>query len=87
MTIILIDADAYIKYCDDHWIVLNIDALDAQPTIIPFNIDIDAIPVVKCRDCKFNKSNYIPGEDSCLKFVDLPITKDFYCARGEWYVG
>lgn len=27
-----IDADAYIKYCDEHWIPLNVDAVKAQPT-------------------------------------------------------
>lgn len=26
-----IDADAYIKYCDEHWIALNEDAVNAQP--------------------------------------------------------
>lgn len=29
----LIDADALIKYCDDNWIPLNVDAVNAQPTI------------------------------------------------------
>ena len=53
--------------------------LDNQPTI-------DAVPVVKCRDCKFNYANYIPCEDSCFKFADLPISKDFYCACGEIFI-
>ncbi len=26
-----IDAEAYIKYCDEHWIALNVDAVNAQP--------------------------------------------------------
>lgn len=42
----LIDADAYIKYCDDLWIPLNVEAVKVQPTI-------DAIPVVRCKDCKW----------------------------------
>lgn len=29
----LIDADALIKYCDENWIPLNVDAVNAQPTI------------------------------------------------------
>jgi len=29
----LIDADALIAYCDEKWIPLNIDAVNAQPTI------------------------------------------------------
>lgn len=28
-----IDADAYIKYCEEHRIPLNIDAVKAQPTV------------------------------------------------------
>ena len=28
----MIDADALIKYCDDNWIPLNVDAVNAQPT-------------------------------------------------------
>ena len=44
----LIDADEYIKYCDENWIPLNVDAVNAQPTI-------DAVPVVRCRDCSRKK--------------------------------
>ena len=29
----LIDADAYIKYCEESWIPLNVDAVKAQPTV------------------------------------------------------
>lgn len=47
---------------------------------------VEAIPVIKCKECKFNKSNYIPCEDSCFKFADLPISKDFYCACGEIFI-
>ena len=28
----LIDADALIKFCDENWIPLNVDAVNAQPT-------------------------------------------------------
>ena len=31
----LIDADALIAYCDKNWIPLNVDAVNAQPTIEP----------------------------------------------------
>lgn len=31
----LIDADALIKYCEDNWIPLNVDAVNEQPTIEP----------------------------------------------------
>ena len=26
-----IDTDAFIKYCEEHWIPLNVDAVNAQP--------------------------------------------------------
>ena len=29
----IIDADAYIKYCDEHWIPLNINAVNDQPEL------------------------------------------------------
>lgn len=35
----LIDEDAYIKYCDENRTPLNVDAVEAQPTV-------DAVPVV-----------------------------------------
>ncbi len=120
----LIDADAYIKYCDENWIPLNVDAVNAQPTIddvqrkeyklnstedsyhklieLPISDTsyydygeikvinelptINAVPVIKCRDCKFNYANYIPGDDHCFKFYELPISKDFYCACGEIFI-
>ena len=78
----LIDADAYIKYCDDHWIVLNIDALDAQPTIIPFNIDIDAVPVVRCKDCTYC-SHFTDGHLECRLLYNLKPVATTYCQMEE----
>lgn len=44
---------------------------------------VDAVPVVRCKDCKFNYANQIPSDDACQLCVELPISKDFYCAYGE----
>lgn len=44
---------------------------------------IDAVPVVRCKDCKFNYANQIPSEDVCQLCVELPITGDFFCKWGE----
>ena len=44
---------------------------------------IDAEPVVRCKECKFNYANQIPGGDGCQLCVELPISKDFFCAYGE----
>ena len=40
--------------------------------------------IVRCKDCKFNYANQIPGdEDVCQLCVELPISKEFFCAYGE----
>lgn len=39
--------------------------------------------IVRCKDCKFNYANQIPSDDVCQLCVELPITKDFFCAYGE----
>lgn len=44
---------------------------------------IDAVEVVRCKDCKFNYANQIPSGDGCQLCVELPISKDFFCAYGE----
>ena len=44
---------------------------------------VDAVEVVRCKDCKFNYANQIPSDDACQLCVELPISKDFYCAYGE----
>lgn len=47
---------------------------------------VDAVEVVRCKDCKHNYHNMIPSgeaEHGCTKCVELPITADFYCAWGE----
>ena len=46
----------------------------------------DIVPVqrlVRCKDCKHNYANMIPSGDGCYYCVELPITEDFFCARGE----
>lgn len=47
---------------------------------------IDAVEVVRCKDCKHNYHNMIPdgeAEYGCTKCIELPITANFYCAWGE----
>ena len=43
----LIDADALIAYCNDNWIPLNVDAVNAQPTIQPELTDEQSIAYLK----------------------------------------
>lgn len=51
-----IDADAYIKYCEENWIALNVDAVNKQPEadVEPVRqgrwvYDSDGIPC--CSEC------------------------------------
>lgn len=75
-----IDANAYIKYCDEHWIPLNVDAVKAQPTadVVPtkfhdkcMQIEIEKrrnmVEVVRCKDCKYRIVNEHYGEDGYMK--------------------
>lgn len=39
--------------------------------------------IIHCKDCKFNYANQIPSDDVCQLCVELPISKDFFCAYGE----
>jgi len=70
--------------------------------VIRQNIDdmptIDAVPVVRCRDCKYG----MPDEDACDYKLEITCVRDivweahdpdWYCPRGErgdlldWYEG
>lgn len=51
----LIDADAYLKYCEENWVPLNEDVVNAQPIV-------DVAPVVyakwedgRCTNCHTDK--------------------------------
>lgn len=67
----LIDADAYKKYLTENWIPANYNAILAQPTI-------DAVKVVRCKDCRYNPQRCFIG---CP--VDVPVDDDFFCAKGK----
>ena len=76
-----IDADAYIKYCDEHWLALNVDAVNAQPTA-------DVRKVVRCRDCSWHKPNdYFSGLICTNPYFEaeygyISVDEEFYCANG-----
>lgn len=62
---------------------------DATTNDYPLNMtelkqELCIIDLVRCKDCKFNYANQIPGDDdTCQLCVELPISKDFFCAYGE----
>ena len=68
-----IDADAYIKYCNDKWIPLNVDAVNAQPSA-------DVAEVNRCKTC----FHYKPREYgyNCT-VLDWDVNEDDFCSRWE----
>ena len=70
----LIDANALIEEANAEGAYGYVDAFQIAnaPTV-------DAVPVVRCRDCKHRYS------DSWCEYVDDD--DNFYCARGERKVG
>ena len=70
----LIDADALMHEANSDGAYGYVDAkqISDAPTI-------DAVEVVRCRDCKHRYS------DSWCEYVDDD--DNFYCARGEWKEG
>lgn len=80
----LIDADAKIMvqlYDDEHedWILKEMtvaDYLSFSDTSIPF---IDAVPVVRCRDCKHWRSH----RGRCYKHDEYGMLSDNFCSYGE----
>ena len=85
----LIDADAKIVaqlYDDEHedWILKEMtvaDYLSFSDTSIPF---IDAVPVVRCKDCKYHNYDKVFGGYWCEHpFMAGEVNPDFYCGYGE----
>ena len=62
-------------------VTTNNDHLNMNMTELKQEIRITDL--VRCKDCKFNYANQIPSDDVCQLCVELPISKDFFCAYGE----
>ena len=76
----LIDADALMasyavaySTTNNRWhIYVNIETINSAPTV-------DAVEVVRCKECKWYKSEMIPATVKCLIYCK-PID---YCSYGE----
>jgi len=73
----LIDADALIKSCQDekglyfsYEAAVSANTVDYAPTV-------DAVPVVRCRDCKY----YLHSNEKC-ELIDTRL--HFYETRNRW---
>ena len=89
MTVRLIDADKFEVYSytltslDFEAGVLSVlEKLDAAPTI-------DAMPVVRCKDCKYHYWEQEPCHGKTVHYCELPhmrgveIFKEFFCYYGK----
>ena len=81
----LIDADALIKELDrKHYSMASRKQIYSQPTI-------DAVPVVRCKDCKYSMPNdgvLVVGAMYCTQTLDAgdkftPVWDVDYCSNGE----
>ena len=79
----LIDADVLkqgVNGVSTHWLnewsTLGVLAMvDKQPTV-------DAVPVVRCKDCKWYRTD--GGRGCCgWRNIDDDLSENFYCADGE----
>lgn len=39
--------------------------------------------LVRCKDCKYNYANMIPGGKGCQQNVYIEVDDNFFCAEGE----
>ena len=89
MTVRLIDADKFEVYSytltslDFEAGVLSVlEKLDAAPTI-------DAMPVVRCKDCKYHHWEQELGHGKTVHYCELPhmrgveVFKEFFCYYGK----
>ena len=92
----LIDADALKRLVDDEWFDCRekssfFDEIDRTPTI-------DAVPVVRCKDCKhrpidtgghnYGQDLFFPDEDECPcqcgdQWYSWMPSDDWFCPNGE----
>ena len=73
----LIDANEVIRRLpDDPSYIINIHHMLMQiPTI-------DAVPVVRCKDCKYWEKQKDPAQGRCILSRNYP-TSAWFCANGE----
>lgn len=89
----LIDADALIEYLkemwgkwdEDDWYEAQAkDAMQDDIRIVEKQPTVDAVPVVRCKECYYKDEKRIMDEDAlwCRKH-HMYVTADWFCADGE----
>ena len=74
----LIDADALIKeaYTEGAYGYVDAFQIASAPTV-------DAVPVVRCKDCIHSYDDLCGLCCTCGPYVDCVVQPEFYCADGE----
>ena len=75
----LIDVDNFLKQYSDQVCGDTIDAIDLRLALLREPI-VDAIPVVRCKDCKYYKPGLLI---ECEKAHNTMQGFDWFCADGE----
>ena len=52
-----------------------LDSIDSQPTV-------DAVEVVRCRDCKYHEDTHVTGFEHCCLY-DLTMRYNDFCSYGK----
>ena len=79
----LIDANALISYIDECsqesrfrvYYGYAKSCIDDAPTV-------DAVPVVRCRDCKYHEDTHVTGFEHCCLY-DLTMRYNDFCSYGK----
>ena len=76
----LIDADEipYTDLSEGHGVcwVTFMDWIKKMPTV-------DAVEVVRCKDCRYGQVHNIKGTRICEEHYDAPMMDNDYCSYGE----
>ena len=78
----LIDVDNFLKQYSDQVCGDTIDAIDLRLALLREPI-VDAIPVVRCKDCKFYEPSPAGEEFGWCNYFDSRIANSHYCSYGE----
>ena len=71
----LIDADVANRWMEQNEAYIDAEILRAIPTV-------DAVPVVRCKDCKYTVETWSSLTRFCI-FNHMPIRPDDFCSCGE----
>lgn len=72
----LIDADALMKWANDHY-DFEVYTVGYISDLIKDSPTVDAVPVIRCKDCKCHY------ESKCENWEYISTDDDYFCKDGE----